>query len=122
MARQKTVTGLSVGSNNQNGIDSWVQGHTRDAAAERWYRSRSFSTGSIGPMTLLVGKSTVTGMTASQWASITSVLKHFYDKCVFTGSSFANRSTLLPRNSTVNALMFIVARFSFRKFRPRTTE
>ena len=77
---QKTVTGFSVGFNNRNGMVSWVPGHTRDAVPARWYRSRSFSTGSIRPMTLFVGESTVTGGTALQWASLTSVLKHFTGK------------------------------------------
>ena len=77
---RKTVTRFSVGFNNWNGIVSWVPGHTRDAVPARWYRSRSFSTGSIRPMTLFVGESAVTGRTASQWASITSVLKHFTGK------------------------------------------
>ena len=49
---RKTVTGLSVGFNNRNGMFPDMSGHTNDAAPAKWYRSRSLSPGSIRPTTL----------------------------------------------------------------------
>ena len=79
---RQTVTGLSVRFNIRNGMFPSMSGHTKDAApaGNRWYRSRSFSPGSIRPITLFGAWLTVAGMTALQWASITWVLSHLTGK------------------------------------------